>query len=194
MKQWNQQNGNPASVSTSIAQPIQVDMQMFETPLQLQITTNEMMSKTIAMNEIDSLIAVITTRLSELNEQISQLSKEMLDGNNYQHLTLSDVNDTALLQAIRVQEALLRSQTATQPTKTLPTDTISVTGISLPFLNFAELQQIATQYQNEDKLLPTAIAGLESEIRELKSDLEFGASKTARTCCKHDVPGLRLRQ
>lgn len=171
------QEDSPPSVSTTIAQPIQVDIQMNETPLQLQITTGETMSKSAATVEVNSLIFAVKTRLSELNAQISQLGKEMVAGNHYDYLMSANGTDPALLQAIQTQEDVLKSLTTNRSISKVQADSSITTAVSLPFLNFAELEQIATQYKDNDKLLPTAISGLEAEIRQLKSDLEFEQAK-----------------
>lgn len=173
--------------NNKIVQPVQVDMQMFETPLQLQITTSENMSKSVAIADAKSLIDVINTRLNELNKQIDQLSKEMLDGNNYQHLTTGNVADTALSQSIQMQNELLKSLTSTVSTTAVQSDSIITAGISLPFLNFAELQQVAAQYGDDSSLLPTATAALEAEIRQLKSELEFEQAKLRELSQQRDL-------
>ncbi|MFN8442098.1 MAG: hypothetical protein U0175_15055 [Caldilineaceae bacterium] len=155
--------------STTPQRPI--NLQIAGTPLQLQINTEQSMSKSVALNEVDSLMDAIDAQLTEINDNSATLSKKLLSGEGYTYLEQNVPISSTLVTAIDKQnEALLNGNTSISSASTL-SSTLNSADL-LPDLQTNELEQIARQYSSFDPATTQVLNQLEEEIRQLRSQYE----------------------
>lgn len=160
---------NGQDASAIIQRPI--NLQMEGTPLQLQINTEQSMSKSVALNEVDSLMDAIDAQLTEINDNSATLSKKLLSGENYTYLEQNVPVSSTLVAAIDKQnEALLKDNIQISSASSL-SNTLNSADF-LPNLQTNELEQIASQYSSFDPATTQVIDQLEEEIRQLRSQYE----------------------
>ncbi len=166
------------AASTAVVQPVQVQLDLPDaSPLQLQLNANAKISKTDALVDIDSLIAVLEGRVTSLNAQISSLSDRLLKGDNYTYLQPQLPSDSGLAEAIQAQNGVLLSEVSTTARVPISDSTSHIIAQLLPALSLPELQDASSLYGTNDVSLSGATEQIENEIRELKSQLETEQAK-----------------
>lgn len=158
------------------SQPVQV--QVGATPLQIRLSDVTTMSNAQIIGELDALIAALTTRRDELQEQITTLSAAILKASNIELAATTPQESAVAASLPTLVDAILGSSLITSTTSSLEAASAWEIGDLTALYNTADLQGLVLAGDADDSLSQT-IAAVEAELRALKSELE--AERTTQT-------------
>jgi hypothetical protein len=195
-------NGDPAPVQPAqpaiTAQPSQgvsvqqapsVQVQVADSPLQLQLSPQASVSKEQLQDSLAAFIGALESRVAQLDVDITTLSDELLAGNTYAYLNARVPEDSQLAEAIREQyPALFETTQLTQEgMQQAAESTLSEVGLGLThgLLELSELPDMAAEI--DDGVLNESLSQLHDEIKGLRAQLEAEQARERQLAQARDL-------
>jgi uncharacterized protein involved in exopolysaccharide biosynthesis len=178
-------NENAAASAPALVQSTQpVQVQVADSPLQLNLDDKSEVSRDDLLVDADALIAALTLRLTTLEGQIAELSEQLLSGNGAQFVQAAAADTGTQVETIREQVPILLAPLS-RVTGTLDLGTAAIGEQLASLLALEDLQVLATAQSSQP--LQDTIARLEEDLRVLQSELEDEKAESTRLTQERDL-------
>ena len=179
----------PAASAPGVVQSTQpVQVQVEDSPLQIQLDDNGAIAPELLLGDINTLIQTLTTRKSQLETQIAEISTRMLSGEGYTTGTADAPASSALASAIQSEAATLLGTNVLTSTNSLASSAVLKwqEGQLAALYQLDALRALAEATQSTSPLLET-MGTLEETLRTLKAQLEAERALHTDLTQKRDI-------